>query len=79
MIKFINKNSFLDPGVDLDDTAESSLRPLLFIDGFENAVVSGVKTGEKVCVKVNLSLKRIHEKLILIIFNNIFTYSYVLK
>jgi len=47
------EDTFLDPGVDLDETAESSLRPLLFIDGFENAVVSGVKTGEKVCVKLD--------------------------
>ena len=44
--------------MDLDETAESSLRPLLFIDGFENAVVSGVKTGEKVCVKVSFNAKR---------------------
>ena len=48
----------MDPGVDLDETAESSLRPLLFVDGFENAVVSGVKTGEKVCVKVSFNAKR---------------------
>lgn len=45
-------DNFVDPGVQTVDQAESSLKPLIFSGGFQNAVVEGVKTGEKACVKL---------------------------
>jgi len=45
-------DNVVDPGVETVDNAQSSLKPLVFLDGFENAVVEGVKTGEKACVKL---------------------------
>ena len=46
--------------MDTVDDTETSIKPLLFIDGYENAVVEGVKTGEKACVKVCfLAIRRV--------------------
>jgi len=43
---------FVDPGVDTDDNADPSIKPLVFVGGYDVAVVDGVKTGEKACIKL---------------------------